>query len=162
MLRSVIHNVAFGLPYVKMLVADIEADAMCRQVGGIRNHPAWTLGHMATALDFAAQMLELPSEVPEEWTPLCGRGSTPTEDASQYPSKEEFLAVLDREQGRILDALQKLDSGALAQPTPDEEFRELMPTLGDALVFILAMHQAIHVGELCAWRQAAGLPMVMA
>lgn len=49
----------------------------------------------------------------------------------------------------------------LEGPTPNEDFRQIMPTLGNALVFILWAHEAVHVGQLTSWRKAMGLPPVM-
>ena len=160
MRRAILHNYAFGVPFVKMLVADIAEDQMCRQPGGLKNHPAWTLGHMALATGFTGTLLGLESKVPAEWNELCGRGSTPTDDRAKYPGKEEMLSALETEHARVVDAFQKVDPGMLAQRTPDEELGELMPTLGDALVFMMSVHQAIHVGQLVAWRQLMGLPRV--
>ena len=76
MQKAILHNYAFGVPFVKMLVADIPEDQMCRQPGGLKNHPAWTLGHMALATGFTGALLGLESKVPQAWDQRCGRGST--------------------------------------------------------------------------------------
>ena len=47
--------------------------------------------------------------------------------------------------------------GRLARSLPAERYRDLLPTIGDAVLHILAGHTAIHLGQLKVWRRAAGL-----
>ena len=42
-------------------------------------------------------------------------------------------------------------------PLPDKRFRDTFPTLGHAVLHILAGHVAVHVGQLGAWRRAMGM-----
>lgn len=46
----------------------------------------------------------------------------------------------------------------LDSPLPDERYREVFPTLGHAVLHILTVHTAIHLGQISAWRRAMGLP----
>lgn len=160
MLPSVLHNYAFNLSYAGMLTADVDDEAMCRQPGGIINHPAWQLGHLAYASGFAAMMLGGEAALPESWADLFGRGSTPSDDRSKYPAKAELLATLARLHEQVSEALNGADPSLLAQPVPDEEFRALMPTVGDGLTYLLVSHEATHLGQVCAWRRVMGLPSV--
>ena len=160
MRETILTNYAFGLAFIKMLVADIPDDRICRQPGGMKNHPAWTLGHTAIAAAFAAKLLSREPPVPEGWNELFGRGSTPVEDLSQYPTKEVLLAGLEELRGVAADAFSAADDAQWSQPMPDEEFRQIMPTVGNGLLFLLTQHEWQHIGELCAWRQAMEMPHV--
>ena len=40
------------------------------------------------------------------------------------------------------------------------EIRDFWPTLGDGLVWMIASHENIHLGQLSAWRRVQGLPSV--
>jgi hypothetical protein len=48
----------------------------------------------------------------------------------------------------------------LAQPLPDVRFRDQFPTVGHAVLHILAAHTALHIGQVIVWRRAMGLPAV--
>jgi uncharacterized damage-inducible protein DinB len=75
---------------------------------------------------------------------------------SQYPSKAELLAGLGEASQRLRTALLGMDPAALAEPLPDEQVREILPTKGHALLQIVAAHTAYHAGQLAVWRRAIG------
>ncbi len=52
------------------------------------------------------------------------------------------------------------DESRLREPLPDDKAREILPTLGDALLQIVSAHTAFHAGQLAAWRRAIGRPPV--
>jgi hypothetical protein len=45
-------------------------------------------------------------------------------------------------------------------PTPIEEVRGFLPTLGDSFVFVMAAHENMHLGQLSAWRRVQGMGRV--
>jgi hypothetical protein len=161
MLQSVLKNYAFNLQYLKMLVADIPEDEMCDQPAGLANHPAWTIGHLSAAAQFGISLLGGESSLPEGWAELFGRGSTPVSDPSKYPSKAELLAEFERCHKLITEAAAAAGDAKLAEATPDPDFRQIMPTLSDAVVFILLNHTATHLGQTTMWRRAKGLGAVL-
>jgi len=161
MLNSLLHNYQFNLSFLKTLVEDIDEAKMLRQPGGILNHPAWTLPHLVTGSEFAGQLIGLEPLMPQDWFVKYGRGSTPSTDPAANPSKSGALAALEEHHARVSEALTAADSSLFEQPTPNDDFRQIMPTLGDALVFILGTHEAVHLGQLTSWRKAMGLPPVM-
>ena len=161
MLESLLHIYAFDLSYLKMLVDEIPEENLCRQPGGIMNHPAWTLPHLVTGAEFAAKLLGLEPSMPEDWWTKYGRGSRPVDDASAYPSRAEALAALEKQHARVSEALEGVDPTLLEQTMPNEEFRQIMPTIGDGLMFLLATHEAGHLGQITAWRRAMELPLVL-
>lgn len=157
MLKSVLHNYAFNLEYAKML-AD---DQTCTQPAGIKNHPAWTIGHLAYASSYAAVLLGLEPAVPANWAELFGRNVSPVDDRSTYPSKEELMQAIERQHVRVSEALTTADPTLLDGETPDEEFRQIMPTVGDALGYLLVLREATHLDQLCAWRRAMKMGAVL-
>lgn len=161
MLKSLIHTYQFNLSFLKMLVEDIEEGKMCEQPGGLANHPAWTLPHLVTGSEFAGQLLGLVPLMPQDWFAKYGRGSTPSTDPADHPSKTDALAALEQHHARISDVCANLDPAVLDRPNPDDDFRQIMPTVGDALVFLLCAHESVHIGQINSWRKAMGLPAVM-
>ena len=59
MLNHVIYLYGFNLNFAKTLVGDVSPEQMSQQPNGVVNHPAWTLGHLASS---AAQLLKVPRE----------------------------------------------------------------------------------------------------
>jgi hypothetical protein len=161
MLKSLLHNYAFNLTYAQMLVGEIPDEEMAGQPEGIVNHPAWTLGHLGYASDYAAILLGLEGTTPQPWVELFGRGTTPVDDRTKYPPKEEMLAALEQQHARVADAISKADPALFEQPTANEEFRQIMPTVGDGLAYLLVSHEATHLGQVSAWRRAMGKPSVL-
>lgn len=148
-----------NLQYAKVHLEDIDESKWCVQPSGVINHPAWIVGHIACSYDMLAGMLQLPPALPTEWGKLFGWGSTPVSDRALYPSKQALLDALDRQHKRLADAVAKARPETLARPIEDEMLRRILPTVGDCVCSILTSHEAIHLGQLGAWRLAMGMPL---
>ena len=122
------------------------------------NHPAWILGHLAFAQDRIPGLVGGTHLLDEDWAKVYGPRSRPLPDRSAYPSKAALIDALDQAHLRARDALVGVDLATLTAPLPIEAFRFIMPTLADGVVHILTSHEAGHIGQLSAWRRAAGLP----
>jgi hypothetical protein len=155
---------AFVLNYARLLSADIDEARMAEQPAAGMNHPAWILGHLAICTDYAAKVLGLEKQCPDQWHKQFGPGSTPTSDRSAYPSKAELLAALAAGHERIAAAALNADPKRMASPHKvDIAFVKVwMPTLGDLLAHLMTTHPASHLGQLSAWRRTMGLPGVLA
>jgi uncharacterized damage-inducible protein DinB len=80
------------------------------------------------------------------------------EDEGAYPAKQELLQTLADGERRLRERLSALGDTALSSPLPDERVREILPTLGHAVLHVLVGHTAAHLGQLAVWRRAMGLP----
>lgn len=156
--RSVNQNFHFGVGFLKSLLQGIDAGKLADQPLPGMNHPLWIVGHLAVTMEFAGQLADVSYKAPEGWGELFGMGSQPVSDASKYPSLDELIAELDKSVEVFGSKLASIDAAALAAEMPNEEFRKMMPTVGDGLVFILNGHVMMHIGQLSAWRRAIGLP----
>ena len=123
MRQSVLNTFAFDLNYLKMLVGDIPDDQMCDQPSGLENHPAWSIGHLSAGCQFCIRLLGGEPSMPEGWTELFGRGSTPSPDASKYPTKAELLTELERSHQQVTELVAAVDDAKLAEETPDPDFQ---------------------------------------
>lgn len=152
---------AFGNSYLQKLVGDIPDEDMASQAEGVVNHPAWTLGHLAFANDFAAQMMGAESCVPESWAELFAPGTNPTPVRDDYPTKQELIEAVERVAAATTSALESVTNQRLDAETPSEMLRDVFPTVRDAVTFMLTSHVAAHLGQLAAWRSANDLPRAL-
>ena len=73
MLKHVIFTFKVNLEHLEKLVQDLTDEQMVQQPHGVVNHPAWTLGHLASDSDIMAKMLGLDSTFPTDWEVMCRR-----------------------------------------------------------------------------------------
>lgn len=158
MIDEVVRSHSLVLGFLHRLLADVPDDWFARQPPGAVNHPAWVIGHLTSSCQAIGGEIGLPPWLDDDWQTRFGTGSTPTDRRHEYPTKAELLATLDDARQRVAARLRRLGESALGQPLPDERYREIFPTLGHAVLHILAAHSAVHVGQLTVWRRAVGLP----
>ena len=157
MLDHVTYLYGFNPRYAEILVKDVPAEQMAAQPGGVINHPAWCLGHLAGAAGSLGQMLGLEPSLPEGWGETFQTGGEPSGDVSAYPTKEEILGALEAQHARNTEGVRTMDVSRFAEPHPDEQTRKYFPTLGDHIVFMMTSHEMDHLGQIAAWRRAMGL-----
>lgn len=156
MLNHLLHAYDLQLGLAKRLVADVPDDQMCAQPHGLVNHPAWTLGHLVVSANGVGQMIGIESAAPEGWGDLFRTGGTPSADPAGLPGKEDLIAELEKVHERWKAALPGVDASVLDAEHPDEATRAYFPTVGAMVAFIMTSHEMDHLGQLAAWRRAAG------
>jgi len=156
-MKTVLHSFAYCLDYLRDQVADLSPDQMVAQPNGIKNHPAWVIGHLTGSCQLLGGEIGLPPWLPDDWAKRFGTGSVPTADANAYEPKAAALARLTDAQSRITAAVGRLNDSQLDQPLPDEVHRAVLPTVRHALTHVLVGHTANHVGQLILWRKAMRL-----
>jgi hypothetical protein len=156
MVSEVLNSYRLTLDYLRRLVADVPDVDLTRQPTGLANHPAWVIGHLAVSCQALGGEMELAPWLPSHWEGMFGTGSVPTADRSVYPPKAELLTVLADAQARLSHRTLVLGDVGMSAPLPDARYRELLPTIGHAVVHILTAHAAVHVGQVSVWRRAGG------
>lgn len=157
MLQHVIFAYGYNLDFANRLVGDLTSEQMCQQPYGVVNHPAWSLGHLASASVGLLKVLGHDASLPEKWGSVFKTGGIPSSDPSVYPPKDELLATLQSLHDRVAAAAKTVDAATLAAPHPHEGTRAYFPTIGDMVVFLMTSHEMDHLGQLSAWRRAMGL-----
>jgi hypothetical protein len=158
--KPVLTAYAFNLNYAQRLVADLSDRQMCALPMPGMNHPAWVLGHLAITCDFVLSLLERPTAGPAEWQGLFGAGTQPTNRPGTYPAKEALLQALADGHARVATAYEAADPVTLEKPTPNSRMRRVFLTVGESVVGMLTTHEAMHLGQVSAWRRGQGLPSV--
>ena len=147
----------FLLGYAGMMLGDIPDERLAEQPLPGVNHPAWILGHLAYSADRAVGLLGGVKTLEGDWTKKFGPGTKLTAARGDYPSKDEFLRLLEErfELARTLAASATPEQVAGQNPNP--RMRVGLPTIRDAFAFLLTGHLGVHLGQLSSWRRMNGL-----
>jgi hypothetical protein len=154
-----LHSFAYSLDFLREQVADVCPADMVAQPEGIRNHPAWVVGHLTYSCQLLGGVVGLQPWLPDDdWARRFGTGSVPVANLPVYETKADGLAILRDGQARITRAVGGMSDSQLDRPFPDESHRQLFPTVRHALTQVLVGHAAFHVGQISVWRRAMRLP----
>ncbi|MEE9403497.1 MAG: DinB family protein [Algisphaera sp.] len=154
-------NHATSTMVLKAYVSDFsDADLMVRPGPGC-NHAAWQLGHLIAS---ECDLLEMAApgaafKLPEGFADQHAKDKNNIDDASQFKTKSEYLALMDQVQAATVTAIENTNESDLDAPGP-EAMREWCPTVGTLYVLITA-HAMMHAGQLVPVRRALGKPILM-
>lgn len=145
------------------LINDMQDAPLTQPTSNGGNHPLWVLGHLVRAESDLLDgfVLGKPNRFPELES-LFSMGTTPTTDASQYPSMVELLAKLEEIRAATLGHLDTLSEGDLDKPShAPAEFGPPFATVG-ACFAAMSTHMSFHAGQVADARRAAGRAPLMA
>src|SRR4051812_6971699 len=101
MIAEIIRQLDFNLAYAKKLVEDVSEEQMTiKPSAGLENHPAFTLGHLATAYANLLNNLTGKFIIADGFKELFARSgpgdpTLPNEDSGIYPSKTRLLSEME-------------------------------------------------------------------
>ncbi len=150
-----------NLAYARRLVADLSDDQMTTQPVGtcVLNHAAFVIGHLAWVCDFGVTLLGEGAAVDPKWRDIFSLTAKPVSDRSVYLSKAVPVKAFEDAHIRLV-TLALAAKPELLQQAPPERFRNRFPMLAHLMLHMLTNHEAVHLGQLSAWRRACGLPAV--
>lgn len=117
----------------------------------------WLIGHLAVTGDFARRLCGRSAICPKEWRAAFNPGSQPSSDPAAYPPMEQLAAALRDVYADLCDAAARAEPAALDAENPYAPARARFPTAGAFAAYMMTGHFAYHLGQLVAWRGAAGL-----
>ncbi|TWU22076.1 hypothetical protein Pla52o_31240 [Novipirellula galeiformis] len=126
------------------------------------NHPAFVFGHLSLYSSEVIKALGgdasayLPSD---EFVKAFSKSAKCVDDpeGNIYPAMDEVLNAFNTGYEAALAALETADDAVLLEPNANEAMRDRLPTVGSLLNFYVGGHITLHVGQISAWRRAAGL-----
>ncbi len=152
-----LNALAFSYGVTTKLVEDIADDQMLHRPAPNCNHAAWLLGHLAYAADsFYRNFSGKESVIPENYDAQFGMGSTPTDDASDYPPKADMLDALEKAHAALAGWFKALPEERYGEALP--EGLEMFGPNYAAVASTLAWHEGVHHGQLIEVRRSLGLP----
>lgn len=152
---------AFNGDYARKLAGNLSDEEIIRQPvpNVVMNHAAWVLSHLSVYGD-AMEALLLDKPVPDPIDHPFGNKSTPLNDITAYGGAQQVLAAYDLHHAKVTAALEAASVDVLSQLTSLPRWRERHALTGDMLGHLIVSHEAVHLGQLSAWRRACGLPAV--
>ncbi len=161
MLQLAVPLIEQNLGYARRLVADLnESECAAQPVSGCDlNHPAFVIGHLAWVCDIGVTLMGHPAALDPSWRELFSNTAKPLPDRDRYPTMAVLLAAYETAHVRLNDAALASTPEALEQ-LPPERFRSRFPTVAHVVLHMLTNHEAVHLGQLSAWRRASGFPPV--
>ena len=119
-------------------------------------HPLWVLGHLTLVEGMIPAALFGGKNPAAEWQPYFGENSDPVADAKAYPPFAEVREKYRQLRERNLKLLESLSEADLDKPTktPPKGREKEFATYGQSFL-VLALHQAMHRGNVTDARRAA-------
>ena len=116
----------------------------------------WLVGHLSVTGDFALKLCGRPSICPREWRALFNPGTHPSHDPGVYPPMAALREAVRAVYTDLVESAPGVEAG-LDGPNPFAPVRGGFPTAGEFLAYLMTGHFAYHLGQLVAWRGAAGV-----
>jgi hypothetical protein len=117
----------------------------------------WLVGHLAVTADFARHLCGQSAMCPAAWRSAFNPGTQPSHDSAQYPPMTELCDAFWRVHNDLLVTASNADPAVLAFANPYAPARDAFPLAGDFVAYLLSSHLSYHLGQLVAWRAAAGM-----
>ncbi len=167
MKSNILRSYAFNLSYARKLVEDVDEKLMAHSPGpGLENHPAFTLGHLCSAAAMTSRYLDGPYQFEPSWEPLFRRKGPgdprlPESKLDVYPPKSKLMDKLEELHALVDELIHDMSENRFNDPV-QWRFDSMYPTTGDLLFFMCVTHEAMHLGQLAAWRRAMGMDSALA
>lgn len=126
-----------------------------RQPAESGNCMNWISGHLVTAYNSILPTLGEERVWSESQDEIYKRGSDPLSGPEGAVEFDEICDAFDTAHQRVIQGLGNLAAERLAEPAPYSPGNNPDETLG-SLLYLIAFHQAYHVGQLGLGRRVVG------
>jgi hypothetical protein len=117
----------------------------------------WLIGHLAVTGDFGRRLCGRPPLCPTEWRSLFNPGTQPSILPNDYPPIKDLCEAFRAVYSDLCDSIPDVDPQLLSRQNPYAPAQKPFPTSGEFVAYLLTGHLGYHLGQLVAWRAAAGL-----
>jgi len=152
-----IHGLAISRNYTNQLLDTLKSpEDWMRRAAPAGNHALWIAGHLAIVDNaFIARFDESKAwSDREDWKELFGKGSSPQDDITLYPSPETVREAMQERRAVFIELLENC--------TEEDFLRALPPGAPPFLYDIASMfqmatwHEGIHAGQLSVIHRQCG------
>jgi len=131
------------------------------------NSAAFNFGHLAVYPERILEMIGRTdiAKPDQKYVDWFSQGKTCLDDpeGKVYPPMNEIMERFYSRYRAAVEAVKSADDSVFDRPnpSPNERFRTMLPTVGAALAFMLDGHCQMHLGQVSTWRRCMGLPSAM-
>lgn len=139
---------------------DLSDEELMLRPGPGCNHLKWQLGHLIQAEVDILKLIcpDTATELPDGFAEAHSKATAGSDDAAQFLSKDEYLALFQQVRATTLQALETTSLERLSEPAP-ERFRSFCPTVGHVFVLI-GNHPMMHAGQIVPIRRQVDKPVL--
>lgn len=123
--------------------------------------PAFNYGHLSIYPERVLEMIGRPELMrkDEKWTELFAAGKPCQDDpaATIYPPMDEIVRRFNERYEAAVKAVREAPDEVFYKPNPNEKMRDMIPTAGGVVAFMLDGHIHNHLGQVSVWRRIMGL-----
>lgn len=148
---------AFNLCHARHLVEGLTPEQGVAQPGGLVNHVAWSIGHLALTSDVVAMELGQAQVFPPEWMEQFFPGMPITGDVDAYPPLADLLAQLEISHTRLSALIPTLSAEDLEVEPKMDLVRRRYASVGQFATYAMTAHEGVHLGQVADIRRALGL-----
>ncbi len=141
-------------------LTDLEPEAfLARPIAGM-NHIAWQIGHLIISERKFVEAAKpgVSPALPEGFAEKHAMDKHSDDNAGDFYSKDEYLALWKAQRGATRKALEGMSEEELDVPCPNEKMRSMNPTVG-ALFNGAGLHCLMHAGQFVAVRRQHEMPI---
>lgn len=147
----------FILGQSKKWLADLNDSHRALQPSPGGKTAGWLVGHLAVTGDFGRRICGLPPICAREWRAMFNPGTFPSTDDATYPPMAELRDTMVSVYKDLFANGPGASEEVLGMPNPYTPASGAFPTAGDFAAYLMTGHLSHHIGQLSAWRVAAGL-----
>lgn len=147
--------------YAQTLLAGIDPKAASSFPKGVKtNHPTFVFGHLAIYPDRVFKLLgrddlaRTDARYEEVFSPYVECEDDP--HGARYPSFDEVSKRYLERTEALINFLETAGDDVLGAANPGP-MKEMFPTIGAQVAFMLQSHTMMHLGQVSAWRRIMGL-----
>ncbi len=154
-----------GLMYAEALMKGIAPETFSHMpskgAGRDINSPAFNLAHLSIYPDQRIFALlgrdDLVRPLPYS-ADLFKAGAPCVDEPGLYPAMDVIVKTFFERYRSLLEVLPSVPDAAFVRANPIEgRMRELFPTIGSAINFLMIGHIQSHLGQISVWRRVMGL-----
>jgi hypothetical protein len=163
--RTILPGAKRSHGYAQTLLPGIDPEAAASFPKGVKtNHPTFVYGHLAIYPDRIFKLMgrddlaKPDARFDEAFSPLAECEHDPS--GAKYPKFSEVTSRYTERTEALLKFLETADDETLAAANPGP-MKEMFPTVGAQIAFMLQAHTMMHLGQVSAWRRMMGLGEAM-
>lgn len=169
--QSLLSDSVLGCKHlVGRYIAGFTDENHTRQMPGLPNHLAWSLGHLALTMHRVAEKLDGKPFPPSDLIPgatgdksrfgveSVAFGSAPTADVSAYPTLSRCTTIFEAACDRLAAAAKTASDAQLQTTAKWGQGEATLATLVARMVF----HNGTHTGQIADLRRALGFKSIFA